>query len=93
MRKTISVTQKHINKGRREEPSACPVYFALKDNGIDVSTVGWYTVELLPNNFNNRSTKNYLSLPRSASRFIEKFDTNGRKAVKPFRFYINVDEN
>jgi hypothetical protein len=87
MQKVISVTQKHINKGIREERDSCPVALALLDNGFDFVSVDQISIDWRINN----NAVNVAS-PRSVARFVTKFDKLGKKAVKPFNFKLNVEE-
>lgn len=72
----ITVTQKHINKGKRGACLGCPIALALLDKGIEAIvgledfSVGdaWY------------------KLPGTAIQFRETFDNEGRNRVKPVSF-------
>lgn len=84
MKLTISVTQEDIDNGEPEEPDACPIALSVErlvgaNNWIGVTDVDlciWSPkLEMQP----------YTQpLPRSAQKFVTRFD--GGKAVKPFRF-------
>lgn len=90
MRKLIKVEQRHINRGVREDADSCPVAracnaaklgyeFSAKGETLDFKRGGDY---YLPT-----------TAPRSVQRFIKRFDKLGRKAVKPFNFYLELPEN
>jgi hypothetical protein len=94
MRKLIRVTQEDINNGRPDDSFNCPVALAiqreLRTNSIDVVCHFGYTK--IPLVFKPLNTYYVIQtgslLPRSANRFIKKFDAH--KEVKPFNFYIEV---
>ncbi len=87
----INVTQKHINKGKRMKICECPIAHAVSEHfqidskdklvevGIEDATI-----------YNDKDKEIYklYTLPRSASRFVVKFDDKGRNAVKPFNFFL-----
>lgn len=83
MRKLIKVTQKHINKGKPSKSCLCPVALACQD------TFGILNVNVILGIIDVGC--NPLRSPRSVDRFIKKFDKHGKKAVKPFNFYLETD--
>ena len=86
MKKVIEVTQRHINKGKKGERKACPVYYAINEaTGKDIG-VGDESFDFIYDYDKYRYT--YFKFPRSVKRFVAKFDELGRKAVKPFRFIL-----
>lgn len=84
MKKLIQVTQKHINKGKKQAYDRCPVALAVKDAGYSYAEVDQVTIEF------GYELWNYSSMvpPRSVKRFVRKFDEKGRKHVKPFNFFL-----
>lgn len=81
----IAVTRKHINKGDRGECTSCPVALALLDAFPEAKRVSVDQDDLVVT-YPNGSAKSYC-VPRSVSRFINKFDNQGRVA-QPFRFKL-----
>jgi len=92
MKKLIKVTKEHIKKAKefREVNKGgafymmgfckkCPVALALQDAGLDF-IVGSLSV------FKEFNIMQPHPLPRSAKRFINKYDHY--KPVKPFNFYL-----
>jgi len=77
---TVSVTKKHITKGKIGRSLSCPISLALKDAGFINPSVGCRTVALRDRD---------VSLPIEASNFIFSFD--GRRGVKPFTFELDMD--
>lgn len=88
----LNVTQDHINRGKRQDCSACPIALALMDQfpgaEVEVSGVGILIKKRL------KDYKKYWSNPETA-KFISTFDYGF--PVKPFscklveitRFVIN----
>ena len=84
MKQVIEVTQKHINKGCKDEPYRCPVALAIKDKTQE-------GIAVYNNSFSDGiygPLHNEYKYPRSVRRFVAKFDALGKKAVKPFRFIL-----
>lgn len=86
MRKLIKVTKKHINLGESGHPRSCPIALAAIEQLAQEASVGFSTISFKDTNWLFTSLH---SLPRSAQRFIRKFDKYGKKAVKPFNFYLD----
>jgi hypothetical protein len=85
MRKLITVTEHHTNNGLVNSRICCPIALAILEKVPGCHPyVGREHV-----GFEGRF-KNQKPLPRSARRFIKKFDRYGKNAVKPFRFYVEV---
>ncbi len=81
----IHVTQKHIDKGIKNNCLKCPVALALYEYSkmlCDNITV----IHQLSILYSNRIE--YYHMPKSIIRFIRKFDTN--KKVKPFNFVLKL---
>ncbi len=87
MKKLIRVTQEDIRKGNRESKTNCPVAIAISRVfprmhpllvGSTMGILGVFT------------GIKFIDLPRSAVRFIKKFDSC--KAVKPFNFYLDIPD-
>lgn len=87
MLKKISVTKKHISKGKPESCARCPVALALKEqafnNDYDTVDVGGESIWAKAG-----SAYSVRKLPRSVVRFINRFDQ--KKKVKPFNFMLDV---
>ena len=78
----ITVKRSDIRRGKQSDPEQCPIALALVRtdsalNGESVSIsderarIGW----------------NWYNLPRSARRFVKRFDSG--KKVAPFRFRLS----
>lgn len=80
----ISVTQDDINSGVRNACLDCPIALAIKRAG-HIAKVGSEVVYLPPN---VRRAFRPTSLPRSAQRFIRRFDQ--AKPVEPFNFFLEM---
>lgn len=96
MRLTIDVTENDIRMGRKENEAHCPVARAAK-RALREKKVKGYTVTVPdPNYILLDDAKGWegirVPLPAKAQKFISTFDTEGKKAVKPFTFTINVKE-
>lgn len=78
MKKTLmKVTAEHISAGVRNAPQFCPIAIALKTQ----LNPGFVSVGSIRYNVEDNRYK----LPRSAQRFVARFDKG--KPVKPFNFY------
>ena len=86
----VCVTQKHINKGKRQFPACCPVSYAIREALDDM--LGKVYVCVYKHYFTAIMKTKSLSynyniiLPSNAMEFIRNFDTG--KQVKPFSFNI-----
>lgn len=78
----INVEKKHIRKGVVSDADFCPIAFAIRDKGFDNVAVFSAEVDL--------GGPDYISLPRSAQRFVQAFDLG--KTVKPFNFKLEVSK-
>ena len=87
MRVKVSITDSHIQNGLQRKPSQCPIALSLGNLGFKKPTVGCETVLI------DKDGKQYGgNLPRTARQFINRFDGQGREAVKPFSFNLNLKE-
>lgn len=78
----VKVTKKHIKKGKRGQPTGCPIALALKEQyGLKRPRVHGDQVH-----FPGKSC----DLPDKASFFIQQFDS-GEKVV-PFEFSIRKNK-
>lgn len=77
--KKIQVKQEDIDKGRRNVCFDCPIALALRREGYRDVVVGSAAV---------RISTTVIELPRSARRFINRFDN--RKKVQPFNFILEI---
>lgn len=77
----INVTKKDILRGNRRSPQSCPITLALRRSLPEFKYIMVYgsfcILELTE-----------IDLSRKCMTFVRKFDTYGRKAVKPFSFII-----
>jgi hypothetical protein len=81
----ISVTQKNINSGTRDECTTCPVALAIITRTGRNVLVASDCVDFSPDNYYSGKM---IPLPRSARRFINRFDQ--AKPVEPFNFFLEV---
>lgn len=83
MKKLISVKSHHIKEGRKGSPLNCPIALALKEQEIfSDPVVGKDEIHLV-----RGITFVTYRMPRSAKRFIKKFDAS--KKVNPFNFVLD----
>lgn len=78
----VKVKQKHITKGRKRQPEACPIYHAMKDMGFKGHAVMGDVVE-----FDNDGSR-LVAIPAKAEDFVDNFDYG--RPVSPFEFNIRV---
>jgi DNA gyrase inhibitor GyrI len=75
----INVCQEHINRGERKRCDRCPIALAVKDKleskDINVNAMGIFVGLYCQFKWH---------LPKSAQKFIKRFDAGGH--VKPFTF-------
>ncbi len=77
----VAVTQSHIVDGSRTNASTCcPIALAVRGMGYERASVAA--------NYVNLKTGQRQHLPRSAQRFIQRFDNC--KKVNPFNFFLDV---
>ena len=90
----VNVTQKHINKGKRDNSSSCPIALALHDvidNSEKFEFVRAIHVEEdIVRLFAQFGGPVVFPLTRRAQTFVHKFDEGGRKAVKPTTFKFTL---
>jgi hypothetical protein len=82
----VEVTQKHINKGLRNDCRRCPIALALKDAGLSDVVVMRSIVLIHPRR--GSQYRYSCALPTSVSQFIESFDSI--QGVEPFSFELEV---
>lgn len=86
----VNVTQNHINRGKPDDASNCPIALALfeimEKNNIRVE------VEVVPDQvtLSNILEASNFELPESAANFVAKFDNNER--VMPFKFTLKRND-
>jgi len=80
----VNVTKTGIRKGEQGSTEFCPIARALKAKGFKSICVHCDNVE-----FDVYGQTWYISLPKLARKFIERFDTN-KKSVKPFTFTLKL---
>lgn len=79
----ITVKKEHIARGRRANSKTCAVALAIKEaSPCDVYV---HSATCVVYRAGNRMSS---ALPRSAKRFIERFDLG--KPVKPFTFTLKI---
>lgn len=83
MKYLITVTQEDILKGCPRSCFTCPLAWAVERNFPPFTFSAVSETFITP-----RDGSRDIKLPRSAQRFIRRFDR--RLPVKPFRFYIEV---
>jgi len=95
---SVKITQKHINKGIRNNGEYCPIALALKEQYKLRNKQYWFVSSIAANickeahsRFNNSMLyhKRY-SLPSIAKNFLDDFDIG--KLVKPIIFELKVEE-
>lgn len=96
MRILINVLAKHIKASRRLEKESEPFISAFKtDNSCPIALAvkdTFTTDSVTVSETNVVVNALYYDLPRSAQRFIQKFDENV-KPVKPFKFFLTLVED
>ena len=79
----IQVTQEHIDKGKRVNPSCCPVALAIRGKTVWIPNVTSMYVTF--------DEKIYTAwLPAVAAEFVNSFDSGN--PVKPFEFEMKLPE-
>lgn len=95
----VKVTAKHIKRGRRCSASLCPIALAIKAAGREnksrfetVSVGGDDTRIKFKMKARPYEIVEYIELPRSVQRFIERFDDVDYKSkgIKPFTFKLSI---
>lgn len=90
MRVLIKVEAEDIANGLSGRARFCPVALAVKRQtrpGYDIA-VGPSQINVTEEN--DKWNKDHWPLPRSATRFINKFDSN--VVCKPFNFFLHITE-
>ena len=88
MKYKIQVTLNDIQKGKRDHRSCCPVakairrqttlkQFCVNDGYLSIFDDDAWEIE-------------EIQFPKKVVDFVNKFDENGAKAVKPFDFVLNL---
>jgi hypothetical protein len=81
MKLRVEVKTKHIKKGKPQSIHSCPIALAFKDLGEkDIVVAGSY-IRLQDGGY-------MIDLPRSANRFVRRFDKG--QAVESFNFVVEV---
>jgi len=88
MKKLIVVTKTDIRKGIQSSVHNDPIALAVS-RALKASKVVVGVEDLAVGDFPTADT---YALPRSVQRFIRRFDTKGKKAVTPFRFYLDSEK-
>lgn len=78
---TITVTQKHIKEGKRNDIGGCPIALAAREQTKDSAFVWLSSLSLV---IGGRFQQ--VRLPRRASKFVDLFDSG--RPVKPFKFRL-----
>lgn len=79
----IKVTKKDIENGKSCNNKCCPIALAIKRTLRQSENI---FVDPICVQINGR----YISLPKRAMRFVEKFDV--KESVKPFEFNIKLQK-
>jgi len=82
MKIKIKVTKKHIKDGGGCVIN-CPIALAAREIGLELDVYGEQYASVWDSDTWKRT---YYDLPRSARRFIKRFDSD--KKVKPFNFIL-----
>lgn len=80
----IQVKQEHINRGQRHTATACPIALAISEQLGTEAIVGPEFANVVLSDLELQRFR----LPRSAVRFIRRFDQG--EPVAPFRFRAPV---
>ena len=81
----IEVTQDHIDRGRKQCRTGCPVALALEAEGI-CAAVGPAYISVYTGDEN---PVDYYCTPQKVTDFVHAFDDD--KLVGPFSFYFTTD--
>jgi hypothetical protein len=92
----IKVNWLHIKKGKMGDPNSCPIANAItsqfKVKGLSVNVANVVDISYsTPKGGIHIDV--YASLPQKAEKFIENFDREGSKAVKPFEFDLKLPKD
>ena len=79
----IAVTAEDICNGKPTLSTGCPIALAVRRRGINATV---WEEHIYSNEYDHIKVR---PLPRSAQRFIVRFDHD--KPVKPFNFFITQD--
>jgi len=82
----VSVTQRHINNGKRNHPTCCPVALALLDAGFVEPHVYGACIQIRKSKHDDHLTELYLS--NDLSVFVKAFDVGS--PTDPFEFDISL---
>lgn len=80
----VAVTKQDIRRGRQSDCFTCPVALAIARALPSLKNKKVWATYI---NYGKNSTHR-IELPRSATRFIIKFD--GQRLVKPFNFRLHI---
>lgn len=94
----VKVTAKHIKNGKRCLPDECPIALAIKAAGRENKSrfelsVSSDSVRIAFKIKRDRTPiVEYIDLPRSVQKFIERFDDKDYKGkgIKPFTFKLSI---
>lgn len=84
----ISVTRKHISRGRQGCATLCPVAMALND----ILPIGYQALVFETEIRIQNGQKLEFHSPRSVERFVRAFDTK-KSLVNPFSFNLKVPKS
>jgi hypothetical protein len=91
MRKLISVKKKHINAGLGGICMYCPIALAVAEQTDWVAEINKDGIQyLIDDELHGIFRDQEVELPRSARRFIARFDKG--LPVRPFSFYLEVPD-
>lgn len=81
--RTITVTEEHIKKGKRQSCIECPIALAINDAAV-------FSTRAVVKHVSVREDNSLLTipLPRKATSFIYHFDA--AEPVEPFSFHLNI---
>ena len=83
----IHVTARDIKEGCRGKVSLCPVARAIQRR-LDLIWTAYVTGTRV--RISRSGCNRSVNLPHAVSKFVSKFDTEGRRWVKPFTFVLEI---
>jgi hypothetical protein len=79
---TVQVTQRHIDKGEKNDCNYCPVGIAMRESTGCYVVVTQQAAAFTHDKYGTFAEK----MPKSVERFIERYDRG--ESVKPFQFRL-----
>lgn len=90
----VEITQDHIENGKRQEASSCPVALCLKELCKEnvIVLVDDETIIFSSREASGHTTQQEVKIPDDVSEFVNGFD-RGSPSVKSFKTKINIPRN